>query len=198
MPSPFGHALAGVLTAWMGDLIPGRPPSSTTAPDAPWFDRAGDGLTVTCAVLAASPDIDLLFEAHRTVTHSVGAVILVAVAAAWVASRRRRPAARIAVTCAAAYASHLLLDWMAVDETFPRGLQALWPFGHRFYISGWNLFRQTERRAIFSPAVIRLNAGAVAQEVLIFMPVLVAVWLIRVKTLARFTTEMPCSHQTPQ
>src|SRR5206468_2644978 len=152
----------------------------------------------TCAVLAALPDIDLLFEGHRTVTHSVGAVTLVACAAAVVASRRGHPVLRLAVMCAAAYASHLLLDWMAVDETFPRGLQALWPLSHRFYISGWNVFKQTERQHIFSGAAMRVNALALAQEFLIFTPLLVAAWLIRVKALARFAPEVPRRHHPPQ
>src|SRR4051812_26726353 len=120
MPSPFGHALGGVLTAWFGDLVPPAARSQTPAPGAPCVERGRNGLTVACAVLAASPDIDLLFNHHRTLTHSVGAVFLVACVVALVCAWQGRPVRRVTLTCAAAYASHLLLDWMAVDNTIPR------------------------------------------------------------------------------
>jgi len=198
MPSPIGHALAGVLTAWIVDVIPGQRAWRAPAPTASWLDRAGDGLTIACAALAAAPDIDLLFAGHRTVTHSLGAVMLVGVVVGLMAARSGRPALRIALMCAAAYASHLLLDWMAVDQTFPQGLQALWPLSHRWYISGWNLFGPTERRRIFTRAVMKLNAVTIAQELAILAPFLAAAWLIRVKTLARLATEVPCRDQAPQ
>jgi membrane-bound metal-dependent hydrolase YbcI (DUF457 family) len=198
MPSPIGHALAGVLTAWIADIVPGRRAWRAASPTASWLDRAGDGLTLVCAALAAAPDIDLLFAGHRTVTHSVGAVVLVGAAVGVAAARAGRPTLRIACMCAAAYASHLLLDWMAVDQTFPRGLQALWPLSHRWYISGWNLFRPTERRRIFTSAVMTLNAVTIAQELALLAPFIVVAWLIRVKTLARFATEVPCRHHAPQ
>ncbi len=198
MPSPIGHALAGVLTAWIVDVIPGQGAWRASPRTASWLDRAGDGLTIACAALAAAPDIDLLFAGHRTVTHSLGAVMLVGIVVGLMAARSGRPALRIALMCAAAYASHLLLDWMAVDQTFPRGLQALWPLSHRWYISGWNLFRQTERRRIFTRAVMELNAVTIAQELAILAPFLAAAWLILVKTLARLTTEVPCRDQAAQ
>ena len=198
MPSPIGHALAGVLTAWIADVIPGQRAWRSPPPTASWLDRAGDGLTIACAALAAAPDIDLLFAGHRTVTHSLGAVMLVGVVVGLMAARSGRPALRIALMCAAAYASHLLLDWMAVDQTFPLGLQALWPLSHGWYISGWNLFGQTERRRIFTRAVMKLNAVTIAQELAILAPFLAAAWLIRVKTLARLTTEVPCRDQAAQ
>jgi|SRR5436190_11226958 len=198
MPSPFGHALGGVLTAWLADLVPGGRSPRPAEPAPSWFQRAGGGLTAACAVLAALPDIDLFFDHHRTVTHSVGAVSLVACAAAVVTLIRGGPLARITLMCTAAYASHLLFDWLAVDNTTPRGVQMLWPFGHRFYVSGWNLFRQTERRSLFSGRDMRINALAVLQEMALLVPPLAGVWLIRVKALARFATELSCRDHPPQ
>ena len=83
--------------------------------------RAGDGLTLLCAGLGAAPDLDLAFVAHRTVTHSIGAVVVVTVLAAAFAATSRRPIVRIASMCAAAYGSHLLLDWLGADYYPPRG-----------------------------------------------------------------------------
>jgi membrane-bound metal-dependent hydrolase YbcI (DUF457 family) len=197
MPSPVGHALAGILTVWVADCIPGRRNGPHAAENASAWGRAGCGLLLTGAALAAAPDLDLLFAGHRTVTHSVGAVALVGATAAFVALRLRWPVIRVALTCAAAYASHLLLDWMGADETVPYGLQALWPLSDRWFISGLSLFRQTERRRIFTAAIMKWNAVTVAQEIAMLAPFLALAWLIRVKTLARLATEVPRRDHPP-
>src|SRR5947207_9945889 len=127
MPSPVGHTLAGVAVAWAADLVPGDRSWRAAPPTDSWYRRAGNGVTLACALIAALPDLDLLFATHRAFTHSVGAVMFVAVGAAIVARRIRRPVARVALMCAAAYASHLVLDWLAVDLYPPPGLRALWP-----------------------------------------------------------------------
>jgi len=195
MPSPVGHALAGFLTAWAVDLIPGQ--RTWRGAGNSWFERAGDGLTLTCAALAAVPDLDLLFDSHRMMTHSVAAVTLVGAVAA-LAARRSGHIGRIASMCAAAYASHLLLDWMAVDLTAPRGLQALWPFTNHWYISGWNVFSATERRHLFTLPVMWLNAITIAQEIGILSPFLLIVWLVRMKAFARLAAQVSRGHEAPQ
>src|SRR5690349_14131861 len=100
MPSPVGHALAGVAAAWTADLIPGDRAWRTAPPQASWYRRAGNGLTAVCVALAAAPDLDLLSRSHRTYTHSIGAVVLAGLLAAIVAAKYRRPVARIALMCA--------------------------------------------------------------------------------------------------
>ncbi len=170
MPSPIGHALAGVAVAWAG---------------APSLDRT---LTLTAASLAMLPDVDLLGRlfggpfagAHRTVTHSIGAVIVVTIIAAVVTAKvTRRNRARIVAVCAAAYASHLVLDWLGVDTTFPYGLQALWPFSDRFYISGWDIFGPTARIGLFTAPTMLVNLKAVVQETAILGPIVLLLWLVR-------------------
>ena len=198
MPSPIGHALAGVAAAWMADLVPGRR-TCRTAPDrASWVARAGNGLTLICAGLAASPDLDLLFPGHRTSSHSIGALLMVGVIAAAIGAATRQPFRRVGLMCAAAYGSHLLLDWLGTDNTTPRGLQLFWPFARDWYISDWNVFRQTERQHLLTGEVIRTNVLAIAQELAIFVPMLAALWLIRVKALAGLATELPRRDHAPQ
>ena len=158
MPSPIGHALAGATVAWTTDAL--SPPARPTGP----------GLVVACMAIAAAPDLDLAFGFHRTSTHSIGMTAMVAATAAIVAAYTRAPVLRTALACAAAHGSHLLLDWLAVDRFPPYGLQALWPFSSEFYISGWDIFRHTERRHVFSALAIRTNGLAVAQELLILGP----------------------------
>ena len=202
MPSPIGHALGGIAVATLADLLPGRPVARLP-------------LTLACAGLATFPDLDLLLPiAHRTATHSVGAVVAVTIIAAAVTGKvtgkrseedgtagvqeGRRPRLRIALTCGAAYASHLLLDWLQADPTPPRGLQVLWPISSTWFISGWNVFRATERRQFLAWAVMGRNALAVVQELAILVPVVVSLWLVRVKALARLAAELAGGHHPAQ
>ena len=195
MPSPFGHSLAGLAVAWAADLIPGDRAWRTAPATASWYRRAGNGLSVGCAALAMAPDLDLLFTRHRTYTHSIGAVLIVGVLVAAFAPKARW---RVSLMCAAAYASHLLLDWLGIDLYPPPGLQALWPFDSGWYISGLDLFRQTRRGHLFTSPVMTQNLLAIAQEMAMLLPIAAALWLVRVKTLARFATEQTRRDHPPQ
>jgi inner membrane protein len=124
------------------------------------------------------------------VTHSIGAVLLVAVFAAALAANAQRPVARVVLMCAAAYATHLFLDWLSVDLSKPRGIQALWPFSFEWFISGIDLFGQTERRHLWTSATLVTNLKAILQEVVLLGPPAVALWLVRVKALSRLPSEM--------
>jgi membrane-bound metal-dependent hydrolase YbcI (DUF457 family) len=180
MPSPIGHALAGIAVAWTTDLVPGDAAWRTAADAAPWHRRAGNGVALLCAGLGAAPDLDLVVAgAHRTFTHSIGAVIVVGLCAAALAASVRRPVARIALVCAAAYGSHLLLDWLGTDNYPPRGIQLLWPLNHEWYISGMDIFRQTARLRIFTRGPILTNFRAILQELAILLPVLAVLWYVR-------------------
>jgi membrane-bound metal-dependent hydrolase YbcI (DUF457 family) len=192
MASPIGHALAGIAVAWGADLVPGNRARRIAPPSASWYERAGNGLTLACAVLAAAPDLDLPFgRFHRTVTHSLISVVVVSGVAGLVAARARLPVKRIAIMCAAAWATHLLVDWLSADQSPPRGIQLLWPFDGRWFISGWDLFLGSERRQLLSAATMRRNVEAIAGEVAILLPIVIVLWLVRVKALARLATQLP-------
>ena len=208
MPSPVGHALSGVAAAWVADLVPGRRTGRTAAPSSSLFARAGGRLTLICGVLAAAPDLDLFLGRHRIVTHSVGALVVVSIIASLVTRQVTRKVksrkfkvqsvVRVTLMCAAAYGSHLLLDWLGVDTSAPHGLAVLWPFSDTSYISGLDLFRSTERRAIFSLATLRINLIAMSYEAAVMLPVLGLLWLVRVKALAGLATEAARRHHAPQ
>jgi membrane-bound metal-dependent hydrolase YbcI (DUF457 family) len=160
--------------------------------------------------IAVLPDADLLYvPIHRTVTHSIGATILVTILAIAVTGKVTRlstfqrtqgrlapargpglsgrgsahPAAHVAwglvLMCAAAHGSHLLMDWLGADPSVPFGIQALWPFSHRWFMSGLDLFPPTERRHVFSTASIAINLKAAGWEVAIMGPIVVALGLRR-------------------
>jgi membrane-bound metal-dependent hydrolase YbcI (DUF457 family) len=201
MPSPVGHSLAGLAAAWAADVFPGRRDWRAAPGHASWFRRAGGEFSLLCAALGAAADLDLFLgsNAHRTFTHSIGAVALIGVLAAVVATWQSRPPWRVAWMCASAYATHLLLDWMAADSsTPPPGLEALWPFTHAWFISGWDLFKQLERRHLLAVPVVKENLLAVGQEIAILGPVVVGVWLVRVKALAGLAAEPAGGDHSPQ
>src|SRR5262249_25319359 len=103
-------------------------------------------------------------------------------------------ATRFVAMCTVAYASHLVLDWMAVDDTPPRGIQMLWPFSQAWFISNWDLFRGTARLGVFTAAAMRQNILAVVQETLMLGPIAWLVWSVRVKAPARFPAQVPGRH----
>lgn len=195
MASPIGHALAGIAVAWGADLVPGNRAWRIARPSASWYERAGNGLTLACAVLAGAPDLDLLFgRFHRTMTHSLVSVAVVAAVAGLVAARARLPGKRVAIMCAGAWATHLLIDWLSADQSTPRGMQLLWPFGDRWFISGWDIFVGSERHQLLSAATMRTNVEAIAREVAILMPIVIVLWLVRVKALAGLLSQMARRH----
>jgi membrane-bound metal-dependent hydrolase YbcI (DUF457 family) len=183
MPSPVGLALAGIAVALAGDR--GRAPIDLRR----FLTRP---LTLGCVALAVVPDVDLLVPRfHRTATHSATATLVVTIVAVAVTGRIRRkgsatadgPVGRIAWSvvsmCAAAHASHILLDWLGRDPSQPAGVQALWPFSGRWFISGLDLFPQEERRHIFTAASMVLNLNALRWELLLMGPVVAALWWLR-------------------
>jgi len=198
MPSPIGHALAGVAVAWTADLLPGDRAWRIAPQSASWYQRAGKGLTLTCAALGAAPDLDLLVGVHRTFTHSLTAVAFVGLFAAALAANAGRPIARVALMCAGAYGTHLLLDWLGADNYPPRGIQAFWPVSLEWFISDVDLFPQTARQELWTSASMWKNLRAIVQEMTILGPTVIGLWLVRVKALAGLAPEMSGRHHPAQ
>ena len=170
MPSPVGHALAGLATGW---LIRGNR-----------LDQAnGRREAVLFAGLGALADVDLLFGMHSGPTHGVGAAVL-AGAFAWVPWIQVTGRARmtLALACMLAYGSHALLDWLGSDTSPPIGIMALWPFSREYYESSVHMFMAVSRR-IWQPETFWMqNLFALARELLILVPPLLLVgWSRRVR-----------------
>ena len=189
MPTPIGHALAGAALALAAWPI-ARPialPKTRSHADPP---AAGVGLetintdwtlAALLAGLAAAPDLDLLFQTHRTATHSFVSTAFIIILARLVTGKvtaSSGDAWRLAVLCGAAWGSHVLLDWMGADTNRPRGVQALWPFNDRWFISGWDVFHRVERRNPFGAETMIANLKAVALEIAIMLPIATAAWWI--------------------
>lgn len=171
MPSPLGHSLAGLTVAWLADPTP-RVSNN-------WLRDTLSPFALWCAALAALPDADLLVGWHRAGTHSVTATALIFIVTIAVTGKvTRRPAWRLATALAAAQGTHLLLDWLAIDQNPPSGIQLFWPFDHKFYVSGLNIFPGTERD-LLRPGALMMNAHSVVMELLLVGPFAIAAWIAR-------------------
>jgi len=151
MPSPVGHALGGIAAGWR--LAPDR--SIRTA--------------VFLAGAGAAADLDLLLGTHRGATHSLGAAVLTFIVVAVLTRSVRGGGA-----ATAAWASHVLLDWLGTDTSPPIGEMALWPLLRSYYESPLHLFPAVSRR-YWLPEFWTYNLKALAIELAILGPIACAV-----------------------
>ena len=123
MASPLGHLLMG------------------GAVGAAFAVESGPRRSIAAGALAAIlPDLDFLPGAlvgeparfHHAVTHSVAFVV---VAAVIVFGLTRSHAVRWAVIVGLAYGSHLLLDWITLDDGAPIGIPLFWPISSDAFAS---------------------------------------------------------------
>ena len=173
MPTPIGHALGGVAAGCIvvaaSVLLPGR--RRWPQEFEPFLARSGPRRGLAGLVcLAVLPDLDLLLGTHSGATHSVGAMLIAAiVAGAW--ARTARP--YVAVAAAAAYGSHILLDWLGADPSAPHGVMALWPLTREFHLSDAHLFLRVCREYWLADCWWH-NLRAVARELVVLGPITVA------------------------
>jgi membrane-bound metal-dependent hydrolase YbcI (DUF457 family) len=158
MPSPIGHALGGIAAGW--SVVPRR-----------------DRLTaVLLAAIAIAPDLDLAFGTHREASHSVGAAALAGIV---VCVLVRRDRARWGAAAAAAWLSHIALDWLSNDTRPPIGIMALWPITHEYYKAAIEIFPPVSRR-YWESRFWLYNLRAVVVELAILGPLAgLVVWRVR-------------------
>jgi membrane-bound metal-dependent hydrolase YbcI (DUF457 family) len=133
---------------------------------------------------ALLPDVDLAFRFvdgrnhHNNEVHSVGAALVVALAAALALRALRWPRALpAALAVGLAFSSHLLLDYLNVDTNPPIGLMALWPFAQGHLKSPIPIFLDVGRA--FDWPTIRHNTLAVAWECVVLVPLCGLAWRFR-------------------
>jgi membrane-bound metal-dependent hydrolase YbcI (DUF457 family) len=176
MPSPVGHALAGLAVGW---FVADAPPSERTPASARGVPRSFWTRLSSFAALGMLADIDFLFGTHSTYTHSVGAMAIAGVASFLLLRRVRGLAAiRLAAAAALAYGSHILLDALGDDTTPPIGVMAFWPITAAFYQTDLHLFMAISRR-YWLPGFWTHNFTAVLREIAILAPIACAVFALR-------------------
>ena len=163
MPTPIGHALAGLAVAGASRKAGDRIPASHVA------------ILMFCAV---APDLDLALRLldgvnhHRGPSHSLGAAVLAGMAGLLV--RRLGADLPSAWAISSAWASHVLLDYLGLDTSPPIGEMALWPVSGAFFASPVSVFYDIPRS--FSGWAIRHNALAVAIELAVLAPLTLICW----------------------
>lgn len=157
------------------------------------------GLLASAVVLANAPDFDFLpglvigrpGEFHRGLTHTLAAVVVMAVAGALV-GWWRRPLARgsgwWASFAAAAYGAHLLVDFLTIDAVAPYGARFLWPLSDGFQHAGVTFFseiiidasgRMAFVQSLLTPVALAVWAREIVLATVVVGGVLAARWLAR-------------------
>lgn len=137
-------------------------------------ERSATKTALIVAAIAAAPDLDLLVNDHRGPGHSLGAAIVAGIVV-WMVARQIRWGA----AAAAAWASHVLLDWLGTDTRPPIGIMALWPFSTAYFQSPLEIFPAISRRYWLSEFWY-YNAKALLVEVVVLLPIAIAVvWIVR-------------------
>ena len=156
MPTPLGHALGAAAAGWA--VAPRVQRLSTPLRATLW--RGG-----WFAVLGMLPDLDLVLAGfHRGPTHSLGAALIVGLAAAALTNN-----ARLGAAAGCAYGTHALLDWLGDDSSMPVGIMALWPASWEYYKASRPIFDSVWRRHE-TPDFWSHNIVAVARELIILVP----------------------------
>ena len=178
MPTPVGHALAGVAVGCLitvGSRIGTKPvscrkPSSLDVFSTWWLP------IYVFAFLGMLPDLDFLAGIHSTYTHSLGAATVVGIASAFLINTKRL---RTAFALSAAYGSHVLLDWLGTDTVAPKGIMALWPLSQKYFLSEQQWFDYVCREYWLGECWGH-NIKAVGWEIAILAPAAVAMaYLVR-------------------
>ena len=168
MPSPLAHALGGLIV------------HVATAPSDELASRRRTAVTVGAAL---APDLDFAWKLidgvnhHQAQGHSIGVGLGLAAAVVVVATVLRTPRAwGLGLAALAGWSSHSC-SIHERDTNPPIGLMALWPFSDGYFKFPWPLFLDIGRTLNWR--TVRHDTVAIAWELAILCPVLIAAWRVR-------------------
>ena len=167
MPTPIGHALGGIAVGYAVGAWRARRDVGKDWLPIPW---TGLGCSVlSLATIGVLADIDLLFDIHRGLTHSITAAIVVGLTYGVIQKAGQFNAG---ITAFFAFGSHVLFDWCGVDTGPPSGVMAFWPVSEDYYQSSYLIFYRVCRE-YWDPACWQNNVMALGWELLVLIPVTV-------------------------
>ena len=167
MASPIGHGLAAIAAGWL-----------ITKPAQP--RRALLIQTGTLALIGVMPDFDLLIDRHSAETHSIGAAVLVASAAALARVPLAVGRIRIWLAIFIAWMTHPLLDAFTADSSVPVGIMIWWPFSSAHHHSGIVIFDSIYRRW-WLPGFFEHNLVAALKEFVLVGPIAAIIGGLRIR-----------------
>ncbi|NJR57518.1 MAG: metal-dependent hydrolase [Cyanobacteria bacterium CRU_2_1] len=168
MPSPIGHTIAG----FCGFCLVHRSVGAD----------AKIKLLGASVIFANLPDVDILpglllgnpSMFHRQGTHSLLMAVVVGGLVALVVRSWKLSGVRWGIWVTMLYLSHLFLDLLVADSSFPRGVQLFWPFSDLYTISPITVFASFD---YFKPDLGFLrsvlsshNVITIAREVILMTP----------------------------
>lgn len=169
MPTPIGHTLAGAAIFELSR--PGKR-------NWPRF--------ALCVTLANLADIDMMLGFgvglpnlfHRGLTHSLLITLAIGgVGIMYGLACRKKSFLFWGTLFLAAYGSHLLLDWLALDTGPPIGIPLFWPFSEVDFISPVlffsDVYKGMTNATFFQELFCRHNLVTIAGELIIMGPVYV-------------------------
>ncbi len=167
MASPVAHSLIG-LSAYV--LVKHR--------------HLDGRLLLAWLVLAANlPDLDFIpglllgnvDEIHHSASHSLGFAVLVALlVAVFLYLKDHGQRLQLTLLSAGLVSSHLLVDWLTRDRGAPYGIPLLWPLTSDRFQSPTTIFLDIRRNNFFTWEIISHDLRAVAIELLLCVPLLLA------------------------
>jgi membrane-bound metal-dependent hydrolase YbcI (DUF457 family) len=201
MPSPVAHGIVGLSLglAWLA------PPSSSLRLLVGALARRWRGLLVLLAI-ACAPDVDYFFGLfygdfnllHQIYSHTIAWITAVALVA-WLFWRRVEPETptRLFVFLWLVAASHLLLDYLTDDGSYPYGIMVVWPLTADYFTSPVHLFPRMMKhswREVFQSH----NLAVALQEAIFTLPLLAGVTAWKLWKGGRFANRPPESaHAAP-
>ena len=174
MCTPFAHSLAGYAA-----IILGEPQFSSTFRKN--LHALGAGIafgTLADADFLVAYNTRIPFLQHHYFSHSIAFVFVIGlIAYGGLKILMHSRALKFAMLLAAAYATHLLLDYFTHDGSPPIGIPLLWPFTSKHFIAPIEFFLSIHRgsmETLFGPH----NFQALFREAVIVGPFALASYWI--------------------
>jgi inner membrane protein len=156
-------------------------------------------MLAACVFAANAPDLDFLpglfvgdlSRFHHGPSHSIAFAFVFGLFAAIVLPFGKRRAFAIGFLN---YLSHVCMDFLIDDPSWPQGVPLFWPFSDEHYMAPMTVFRKFDYSPESSGLIATLfsidNLATVAAEIGLLLPVLVFVhWLKRKQAIAAYRPE---------